>query len=99
LPPTSPYPATDGQLLLPEDIEQAIIDWMAYRYNERPNMGATQRRSTEGESVQEPLVDAPPNVLSVIKRYCRTLPSLDRRQDERDLRMRTNYQFTAVNRH
>lgn len=82
---------------LPGDIEQAVIDWCAYRYKERPNVTATQRRSVQGESAQTELLDAPPNVLKVIERYTRCFPSLDRRQDERDLRMKTNYQFTAVN--
>ena len=98
LPTYLPYGPTDGQILLPEDIEQAVIDWCTYRYNERPNVSATDRRSTEGDSLQAPLLDAPPNVLRVIERYTRCLPSLDRRQDERDLRMKRNYQLTAVNR-
>jgi hypothetical protein len=76
-----------GQIALPGDIEQAVIDWCAYRYKQRPNVGATQRRTSEGESVQVAAVDAPPNVLQVIERYKRTLPSLDRRAEEREERM------------
>jgi hypothetical protein len=87
-----------GDIMLPEDIEQAVIDWCTYRYKERPNVSATARRSSDGDSEQTPLIDAPPNVLKVIERYKRTMPSLDRRQDERDLRMKSSYQFTAVNR-
>jgi hypothetical protein len=85
-----------GDIPLPEDIEQAIIDWCTYRYNERPNISATARHSSDGDSVQAPLIDAPPNVLKVVERYKRTMPSLDRRQDERDLRMKTNYQYTTA---
>jgi hypothetical protein len=32
-------------------------------------------------------VDAPPNVLQVIERYRRELPSCDRRSDEREVRL------------
>lgn len=79
--------ATDGEIMLPEDIEQAVLDWCAYRYKMRPNVGATARRSTEGESSQIELLDAPPNVLEVIERYMRKFPSIDRRGDEREERM------------
>jgi hypothetical protein len=77
----------DGEIALPEDIEQAVIDWCTYRYNERPNVSATERRSTEGESIEAPLIDAPPNVLSVIERYTRTFPSIDRRAEQREERL------------
>jgi hypothetical protein len=53
----------------------------------RPNVGATSRRSTEGEASQIELIDAPPNVLEVIDRYTRKFPSIDRRGDEREERM------------
>jgi hypothetical protein len=76
-----------GQIALPEDIEQAVCDWCAYRYKERPNVSATQRKSSQGEQASTELLDAPPNVLQVIERYKRALPSLDRRGDERAERM------------
>lgn len=75
-----------GQIALPEDIEQAVLDWCALRYKERPNVGVTARRSTEGESAQPEHLDAPPNVLEVIERYKRCLPSIDRRGEEREER-------------
>jgi hypothetical protein len=76
-----------GQSALPGDIEQAVCDWCAYRYKERPNVGVTQRKSSQGEQAQTELLDAPPNVLQVIERYKRELPSLDRRAEERAERM------------
>jgi uncharacterized phiE125 gp8 family phage protein len=76
-----------GYATVPLDIEQAVIDWCAYRYKNRANVAATQRRSAEGETVQSELIDAPPNVLSVIERYTRELPALDRRAEERDERI------------
>lgn len=76
-----------GQVPLPGDVEQAVLDWCAYRYKERPNVAASSRRSTEGESVATEMIDAPPNVLQVIERYRRCLPSADRRRDEREERV------------
>jgi hypothetical protein len=76
-----------GDIALPEDIEQAVIDWCAYRYKERPQVASTQRRSNQGESVQSQLIDAPPNVLQVIERYKRQLPSTDRRAEAREERV------------
>jgi hypothetical protein len=78
---------TGTQIALPEDIEQAVLDWCAYRYKERPNVGATQRRSVQGESAQTEMIDAPPNVLQVIERYKRDVPSVDRRKEDREERM------------
>lgn len=78
---------TGGEIMLPEDIEQAILDWMSYRYKMRPNIGVNARRSNEGESAETLLVDAPPNVLEVINRYKRCFPSVDRREEERAERM------------
>ena len=83
-PGTAPSPP---QIALPEDIEQAVLDWCSYRYKMRPNVGVMTRRSTEGESAQTELIDAPPNVLEVIERYCRTLPSTDRRAEEKEERV------------
>jgi hypothetical protein len=76
-----------SEIALPEDIEQAVLDWCAYRYRERPNVGVTQRRSAQGESTQTELIDAPPNVLQVIERYKRELPAVDRRAEERAERL------------
>jgi hypothetical protein len=76
-----------GYETAPEDIEQAVIDWVVYRYKGRPNAGATRRRSSEGEDVDVEQVDAPPTTLAVIDRYKRRLPSVNRRLDEAQQRM------------
>lgn len=73
---------TAGYAAPPLDIEQAVIDWIVYRYKGRPGVGVTQRRSAEGESVAVEQVDAPPNVLAVIERYARKYPGVNRRYDE-----------------
>jgi hypothetical protein len=78
---------TGLQIALPEDIEQAVLDWCAYRYKQRPNVGVTARKSSQGESSNPETLDAPPNVLQVIERYKRELPSLDRRAEEREERL------------
>lgn len=71
-----------GYETTPDDIEQAVIDWIVYRYKGRPNAGASRRRSSEGEGVDVEQVDAPPTTLAVIERYKRRLPSVNRRLDE-----------------
>jgi hypothetical protein len=74
-----------GYAMTPGDIEQAVIDWIVYRYKGRPNVGANQRRTAEGESVSVEQVDAPPNVLQVIERYTRRFPQVNRRYDEMEM--------------
>ena len=78
---------TAGYATVPGDIEQAVIDWCLYRYKGVPNVSTLQRRSSEGDSVQVQQIDAPPQVLSVIDRYTRVSPCLDRRQEEREERL------------
>lgn len=87
-PGTSPS-VPSGQVALPADIEQAVLDWMEYRYRMRPNVGAVNRRMAEGDSVHTELIDAPPNVIQVIERYARQIPSSDRRGYEAEMRSRT----------
>ena len=97
--PGAPGPLTQGQIALPQDIEQAVLDWCAYRYKERPNVAATQRRTGQGDSVHTELLDAPPNVLQVIERYKRELPSLDRRAQEREERLaKSSFKQSGKNR-
>lgn len=79
-----------GYATIPADIAQAVIDWVVYRYKGRPNVDTT-RRSQQGESVQIEQVDAPGSVLSVIDRYTKTLPCLDRRNEERDERIQRGF--------
>lgn len=76
-----------GYETTPADIEQAVIEWSAYRYVGRQSVGVIEQKSTEGESEETQKVDAPENVLSVIDRYARKFPCLDRRQEEREERM------------
>lgn len=74
-----------GYAAVPSDIEQAVIDWIVYRYKGRPNVGANTRRTAEGEAVTVEQIDAPPNVLQVIERYTRRFPQVNRRYDEMEM--------------
>jgi hypothetical protein len=48
------------------------------------NLAAMSRRSTEGESVQSGMLNAPPSLMAVIDRYISNHPSCDRRSEKRD---------------
>jgi hypothetical protein len=73
---------TAGYTAVPYDIAQAVADWVAYRYKQLPNLGAAQRKTTEGETVQQQQLDAPATALACIDRYMRRIPSISRRYDE-----------------
>jgi hypothetical protein len=77
-----------GYETAPFDISQAVAEWVAQRYKQRPTIGATQVRSVEGESVQQTEVAAPANTLACIERYKRRIPSVSRRYDEEQMRRR-----------
>ena len=78
---------TAGYVSVPPDIQQAVNDWVAFRYKQEPNLGQTESRSAEGESVEQSQVDAPANIRAVIERYMRRIPSVSRRYDEEQMRM------------
>lgn len=73
---------------VPGDINQAVIDWVVYRYKQSPNLGASQRKTVEGESVQQSQDDAPATTKACIERYRRCIPSVSRRRDEEQAWMR-----------
>lgn len=73
---------TAGYATVPFDIKQAVNDWVAYRFKQNPNLGQTQSRSVEGESIQQTQEDAPKTALACIERYARCIPSVNRRKDE-----------------
>lgn len=82
---------TAGYATVPGDIEQAVIDWVVYRYKGRPNVGASQRKSMEGrglgDTVEVENIDAPLSTKAVIERYRRKIPSLDRRGERMAMQM------------
>ncbi len=75
-----------GYQTTPADISQAIADWVAYRYKQEPNLGAPQRRMSEGESMEQTQLDAPQTAKAVMDRYTRRIPSIARRFDEEQAR-------------
>jgi hypothetical protein len=79
---------TAGYATVPSDIEQAVIDWIVYRYKGRPTVGQTMRR-VEGDSVHVQEVDAPLTTQSVIEKYTRCFPSLDRREAREEMRQKS----------
>jgi hypothetical protein len=83
---------TAGYADAPEDVAQAVKEWVCARYKGRPNATAVARRSTEGADVRVDLSDAPETTKAVIARYKVCWPSQDKRTDDR------NYRVTRINR-
>lgn len=69
-----------GYATVPGDIEQAVIDWVTYRYKGRPTVGIAQQKfgGRSGDEVKTEEVDIPLTTQSVIAKYTRAIPSLDR---------------------
>jgi hypothetical protein len=57
---------------VPEDIEQAVIEWVAFRYSSRQWIGQVAKHSIQGEAVQYSQQDMPATTKAVIERYSRT---------------------------
>jgi hypothetical protein len=70
----------------PFDVSQAVAEWVAQRYKQRPNLGTVIQRGAEGESMQQSEAAAPANTLACIERYKRRIPSVSRRYDEEQMR-------------
>ena len=67
-----------GYVTVPDDIEQAVIEWVVLRYNLGPTSGQTQTRSSEGEHTDFDPDAMPPNTKRVIDAYTRTWPEYGR---------------------
>jgi hypothetical protein len=84
------YLAVGGNLglTLPTDVEQAVIDWVADRYQSRPGTGVQSQRLAGGEHVEyDKDSPMPDSVARVVCKYKRSWPSQDRRNDDRDYRV------------
>lgn len=57
---------------VPEDIEQAVIEWVVFRYTSRQWIGQMSKHSVQGEAVQYSQSDMPASTKAVIERYSRT---------------------------
>jgi hypothetical protein len=63
-----------GYQTVPQDVEQAVIEWVAYRYKTRQWIGQTSKHMAQGETIQTPETEIPPSVKRVIERYRRCDP-------------------------
>ncbi len=69
---TAPQP--DGSIpWVPFDLEQACIELISWRYNERQHIGQSGK-SLEGANVTYSVQDLPPDVKTVLERYRRVAP-------------------------
>lgn len=55
----------------PDDISQAVTEWVVYRYTRKSSTSLSQTRSVEGESAHFEEFDIPPNTKRVIAAYKR----------------------------
>jgi hypothetical protein len=80
----------------PDDVAQAVIEWVAARYKGRPGAGVSSQREVGGEHVTyDREAPMPPTTAAVAERYKREWPSLNKRDDDRDYRVtRINRTFT-----
>jgi hypothetical protein len=82
-----------GYADVPEDVAQAVIEWVAARYKGRPGATLNSQREAGGEHVTyDREAPMPPTTAAVVERYKRCWPSLDKRNDDR------NYRVTRINR-
>jgi hypothetical protein len=64
---------TGGFAKTPMDLEQAVLDWVAFKYRERDRIGLGSK-ILQGETITF-LRDVPPSVLRVFNQYSRVAPS------------------------
>jgi hypothetical protein len=82
-----------GYEAAPDDVAQAVAEWVATRFKIRPESTVSTQRSAAGEHVTyEKDPSMPSNTARVIEKYTRNWPSLDKFNDDR------NYRVTRINR-
>ena len=87
-----------GYTAAPDDVAQAVVEWVAARYKGRLGAGLASQREAGGEHVTyDREAPMPPATAACAARYKRCWPSLNRRQDDRDQAVtRINRNFTAA---
>ena len=65
--------AGEGDAIFPFDLEQACIELISWRYNERQHIGQSGK-SLEGANVTYSVQDLPPDVKTVLDRHRRVAP-------------------------
>jgi hypothetical protein len=61
-----------GYAAAPKDVEQAVIEWVSFRYRCRDNIGKNSVHMQQGESIQFDKSARPASVQDVIDRYGRS---------------------------
>lgn len=72
-----------GYEAVPQDIEQAVTEWVVLRYSRKASAGQTQTRSAEGEHTNFDLAEVPTNTQRVINQYKRNSPAYTTSAPER----------------
>jgi len=63
-----------GYETVPGDVEQAVIDWVAYRFRARQWIGQTEQAQYQNLTTRTPEIEIPMSVKRVIERYRRFDP-------------------------
>jgi hypothetical protein len=69
----------------PQDVSQAVLEWVCERFKGRPGQGVNSQREAGGEHVTYERADSmPATTAAVVERYLRKWPSTDKYRDDRD---------------
>lgn len=63
-----------GYATTPQDVQQAVTEWVVYRYTKKMSPAQTQARGVEGERADFEEEAIPPNTQRVIQHYIREFP-------------------------
>lgn len=58
-----------GYTTVPEDIEQAVIEWVAFKFKTKDSLGQSARTTTQGERIDFQQIAMPDSTRAVIDRY------------------------------
>jgi hypothetical protein len=82
----------------PQDVSQAVLEWVCERFKGRPGQGVNSQREAGGEHVTYERADSmPATTAAVVERYLRKWPSTDKYNTDRDYKvMRINRTTTQT---
>jgi hypothetical protein len=81
-----------GYAAPPQDVSQAVLEWVCERFKGRPGQGIASQREAGGEHVTYERADSmPATTAAVVERYLRTWPSTNKYRDDR------NQKITRIN--
>jgi hypothetical protein len=74
-----------GYAAPPQDVSQAVLEWVCERFKGRPGQGIASQREAGGEHVTYERADSmPATTAAVVERYMRMWPSANKYRDDRD---------------